>query len=360
MGVDAQYRALVKAMAGRSFRELTGAGVPIVQAPMAGSSGVALAIAALKAGAVGSLPCALLTPDQLRQQVSEVRAAVSGPLNINFFAHRLVPAPDESDWHTALAPFYAEENVGPPATPPPLRAPFNDAMCTIIEEVRPEIVSFHFGLPPADLLERVRATGALLFGNATTVAEARWLAAQGVDAIIAQGAEAGGHAGHFLTGHHPVGTISLVPQVADAVDVPVIAAGGIGDARGIAAALTLGAQAVQLGTAYLHTPESLISATHRARLAGPEAEQTTFTNLFTGGLARGMHNRLMNALGPISPAAPPFPYATAALVELRSVSEADYASFWAGQAAPFGKPEAAQALTERLAREAFALLGERV
>lgn len=347
-------------MAGRRLLERIGASVPIVQAPMAGSSGAVLTIAALKAGAVGSLPCALLTPDQLRQQVAEVRAAASGPLNINFFAHRLAPAPDEAEWHAALAPFYAEEEVGPPETPPPLRLPFDATMCAVIEEVRPEIVSFHFGLPQIDLLERVRATGAVLLGNATTVAEARWLAAQGVDAIIAQGSEAGGHAGHFLAGHHPVGTMALVPQVVDAVDVPVIAAGGIGDARGIAAALMLGAEAVQLGTAYLHTPESLISATHRARLAGPEAEDTAFTNLFTGGLARGMRNRLMKELGDVNPATPPFPYASAALVELRRVSEADYASFWAGQAAPLGQAEPAQALTERLARETRALLDNRV
>lgn len=342
----------------RRFAELTGAAVPIIQAPMAGAGGVTLAIAALKAGAVGSLPCALLTPDQLRQQVEEVRAAAAGPLNINFFAHVLAPAPDESAWREVLSPYYAEEEVGPPATPPPLRAPFDASMCTVLEEIRPEIVSFHFGLPRPDLLARVRATGALVVSNATTVAEARWLAGQGIDAVIAQGSEAGGHAGHFLAGHHPVGTMALVPQIADAVDLPVIAAGGIGDARGIAAAMMLGADAVQLGTAYLHTPESLISATHRARLAGPEAEDTVFTNLFTGGLARGMRNRLTNELGAINPAAPPFPYASAALAELRSVSEADYASFWAGQAAPLGRPEAARALTERLAREAMALLGE--
>jgi nitronate monooxygenase len=358
LGIDAEYWPLV--MARRRFLDLTGAAVPIVQAPMAGASGPALAIAALRAGAVGSLPCALLTPDQLRQQVAEVRGAVSGPLNVNFFAHRLIDAPDEAAWREALTPYYAEEAVGPPETPLPLRAPFDAAMCAAVEDVRPEIISFHFGLPEADLLQRVRATGALVIGNATTVAEARWLAGHGVDAIIAQGSEAGGHAGHFLAGHHPVGTMALVPQVVDAVDVPVIAAGGIGDARGIAASMLLGADAVQLGTAYLHTPESLVSATHRARLAGPEAEDTVFTNLFTGGLARGMRNRLINELGPVNPVAPPFPYASNALAELRRVSEADYASFWAGQAAPLGRPEPAQTLTERLAREAYALVGEKV
>ena len=345
-------------MPGERFHDLTGASVPIVQAPMAGSSGVALAVAALKGGAVGSLPCASITPDQLRHQIAEVRAAASGPLNVNFFCHVIGPPPDETAWHQALAPFYAEEEVGPPEIAPPLRAPFDDAMCAVIEEMKPEIVSFHFGLPEPALFERARATRAILFGNATTVAEARWLAAQGVDAIIAQGGEAGGHAGYFLAGHHPVGTMALVPQIVDAIDLPVIAAGGIGDARGIAAALMLGADAVQLGTAYLHTPESLVSATHRARLAGPEAEDTAFTNLFTGRLARGMRNRLMKELGAVNPAAPPFPYASAALAELRRVSEADYASFWAGQAAPLGAPEPAQALTERLAREAMALLGQ--
>ena len=344
-------------MPGERFRDLTGASVPIVQAPMAGSSGVALAVAALRGGAVGSLPCASITPDQLRQQIAEVRAAASGPLNVNFFCHVIGPVPDETAWHQALAPFYAEEEVGPPETAPPLRAPFDDAMCAVIEEMKPEIVSFHFGLPEPVLFERARATGAILFGNATTVAEARWLAAQGVDAIIAQGGEAGGHAGYFLAGHHPVGTMALVPQIVNAINLPVIAAGGIGDGRGIAAALMLGADAVQLGTAYLHTAESLVSATHRARLAGPEAEDTAFTNLFTGRLARGMRNRLMKELGAVNPAAPPFPYASAALAELRRVSEADYANFWAGQAAPLGAPEPAQALTERLAREAMALLG---
>jgi nitronate monooxygenase len=343
-------------MPGARFRDLTGAAVPIVQAPMAGSSGVALAVAAMRGGAVGSLPAALLTADQLRQQVAEVRAASSGPLNLNFFCHTLGPQPDETSWHAALAPFYVEEGVGPPTISPPPRAPFDATFCSVVEAVRPRIVSFHFGLPEPDLLARVRATGACILGNATTVAEARYLAAAGVDAIIAQGSEAGGHAGHFLSGHHPVGTIALVPQIVDAVSVPVIAAGGITDARGIAAALVLGAEAAQLGTAYLHTPESLISPVHRARLAGPEAEDTVFTNLFTGGLARGMRNRLINELGPVCRAAPPFPYASSALIALRGASEADYASFWAGQAAPLGRAEPAQALTERLAREALALL----
>lgn len=348
------------------FLRLTGARVPIVQAPMAGVGGVALAVAAIRGGAVGSLPCAMLTPDQVRDQVAAVRAQVDGPLNLNFFCHRLGDPPDEATWRAALAPFYAAENVGPPETPPPLRTPFDDAMCRVVENICPEIVSFHFGLPEPDLLHRVRRAGALIVGNATTRAEADALR-QAVDLLIAQGFEAGGHAGHFLDGYKPHGTFGLVRQVALDADiplVPVIAAGGIADAAGIASALMLGAGAVQLGTAYLHTAEATISAAHRASLG----TETIVTNLLSGGVARGARNRLIDALGPIHPAAPRFPYASGGLAELRRVAEGegrgDYSPLWAGQAAALGKrlpgeqPEGAQALTERLAREAFELLGE--
>lgn len=350
----------------RKFLGLTGARVPIIQAPMAGAGGVALAAAAIRGGAVGSLPCAMLTPDQVRAQVAEVRAQAEGPLNLNFFCHTLGDAPDDVAWREVLAPFYATEGVGPPETPPPLRAPFDDAMCRVVEEVRPKIVSFHFGLPEPHLLDRIGRTGALILGNATTVAEARWLVAK-TDMVIAQGFEAGGHAGHFLEGYRPAGTLALARGVAlegNAMLIPVIAAGGIGDAEGIAAALTLGAAAVQLGTAYLHTVEATISAAHRAALG----DETVVTNLFSGGLARGIRNKLIDAIGPVHPAAPRFPYASAALAELRRVAEADgrsdYSPMWAGQAAGLGRSltgksaEGAQALTERLAREAFELLGE--
>lgn len=348
------------------FLRLTGARVPIVQAPMAGAGGVALAAAAIRGGAVGSLPCAMLAPDQVRAQVAEVRAQAEGPLNLNFFCHTLGEAPDETTWREVLSPFYEREGVRPPETPPPLRAPFDDAMCRIVEEVRPELVSFHFGLPDDALLERVERTGAVIVGNATTVAEALRLAGR-VDMIIAQGFEAGGHSGHFLSGYRPEGTMALTRAVFRETNLtlePVIAAGGIGDAEGIAAALMLGAAAVQLGTAYLHTAEATISAAHRAALG----EETVVTNLFSGGLARGIRNTLIDAIGPMHPAAPRFPYASAALAELRKAAEADgrgdYSPLWAGQAAALGRPlsnqppEGAQALTERLARETLELLGE--
>src|SRR6185295_13434102 len=219
----------------------------------------------------------------------EVRARASGPLNLNFFCHVMPEAADDGAWRALLRPYYAELGIEDPEAAAPARRPFDAAMCAIVEQVRPELVSFHFGLPAPDLLERVRSTGARIIGNATTVAEARALAARNVDAIVAQGWEAGGHAGHFLGGppEEQMGLIALVPQVADATGLPVIAAGGIGDARGIAAALILGAAAVQIGTAYLHCPESRIAPAHRKGLAGEAAEHSRFTNLYSGGLARG-------------------------------------------------------------------------
>lgn len=350
----------------QDFLRRTGARVPIVQAPMAGAGGVALAAAAIRGGALGSLPCAMLTPDQVREQVAAVRAQAEGPINLNFFCHRLGEAPDETGWRHLLAPFYEIEGVGPPAIPPPLRSPFDDAMLRVVEALQPEVVSFHFGLPEPQLVDRIRAAGVVVLGNATTVAEGHWLAGQ-VDMIIAQGFEAGGHAGHFLEGYRPEGTMALTRAVVRETDVrlqPVIAAGGIGDAEGIAAALMLGAGAVQLGTAYLHTAEATISDAHRAALG----DETVVTNLFSGGLARGVRNKLIDAIGLVHPDVPRFPYASAALAELRRVAEADgrgdYSPMWAGQAAALGRPlpnqppEGAQVLTERLARETFELLGE--
>ena len=347
------------------FLARTGLQLPIVQAPMAGAGGSALAIAAIAGGALGSLPCGMSSPAAVRREVDAVRAAGAGPINLNFFCHTMPADDDDSAWRRRLAPFYAALAVDDPGAPPPLRMPFDAAMCAVVEELRPDVVSFHFGLPDAALLDRVRATGAIVIGNATNVAEARFLAARGVDAIIAQGWEAGGHAGRFLGGDpaEQMGLFALLPQVADAVDVPVIAAGGIADARGIVAAFALGAAAVQIGTAYLRTPESLASPMHRAALADDRAEHTVVTNLFSGGLARGLRNRLIDTLGPIDPAAPPYPYASAALAPLRRLAEqrgdAGFSPLWAGQAARLGRDEPARALTERLGREALALLQRR-
>ena len=335
------------------FQALLGSRLPIIAAPMAGAAGAELAVAAILGGAVGSLPCAMLTPEEARGQADEVRARASGPLNLNFFCHLTPDAVDDGAWRALLRPYYVELGIAEPEGGAPARRPFDAAMCAMVEVVRPALVSFHFGLPEASLLERVRATGALILGNATTVAEARALAARGVDAVIAQGWEAGGHAGRFLGAlpEEQMGLIALVPQVADATGLPVIAAGGIGDARGIAAAMTLGATAVQIGTAYLHCPESLIAPAHREGLASEAAEHTRFTNLYSGGLARGLASRLTEELGAVRPEAPPFP--------LVDVAPLGFRPMWAGQSARLGRAEPARGLTERLGREALALLGRK-
>ena len=332
---------------------------PIIAAPMAGAAGVALCIAAIEGGGIGSLPCALVTPDQVRAQVADVRGRIVGPINLNFFCHRMPAQADDRAWRALLQPYYDEFGVQSGGGGG-LRLPFDEAMCAIVEELRPEVVSFHFGLPDDRLLDRVKSAGAIVLSSATTVAEAQWLAERGVDAVIAQGFEAGGHTGRFL-GSDPaeaIGLFALLPQITDSVRVPVIAAGGIADGRGIAAAFALGASAVQLGTAYLHAPEAEISDAHRA---GLKRGQTLFTNLMTGGLARGLHGRLVDDLGPVRGEAPPYPLASEALAPIRKAAEVkgDYGfgPMWAGQSAPLGQPLPAAELTRKLAADALAILG---
>ena len=340
------------------FLDLVGCPQPIIQAPMAGAGGVELCIGAIEGGALGSLPCALLSPGEVRAQVAEVRARASGPLNLNFFCHAMPLAMDDSKWRALLRPYYDEFDVQPDEGGA-LRLPFDEAMCAAVEETRPEVVSFHFGLPGKDLLARVRAAGAIIIGNATTLEEARWLEQRGVDAIIAQGFEAGGHTGRFLgsSQEEAFGLFALLPQLVDAVSVPVIAAGAIADGRGIAAAFFLGASAVQLGTAYLHAPEAAISEVHRARLADG---RTLFTNLLTGGLARGIHGRLIDDLGAIRREVPPYPLASAALGPIRAAAEKrgefGFGPMWAGQAAPLGRALPAAKLTRKLAADALAII----
>ncbi|HEX8127329.1 MAG TPA: nitronate monooxygenase [Allosphingosinicella sp.] len=335
---------------------------PILLAPMAGAGGVGLAAGAIEGGAAGSLPCAMLVPDEVRAQATELRARVAGPLNLNFFCHANPSPVPEPRFRTLLEPFY--EAYGQPAGQTgPVRQPFGPEMCAAVEAVRPELVSFHFGLPQPGLLDRVRATGAKVIATATTLDEARWLAERGVDGIIAQGWEAGGHSGRFLGGRpdEQMGLFALLPQMADAVDVPIVAAGGIADGRGIAAALTLGAAAVQIGTAYLHCPESLVSPAHRSALASAAAEHSVFTNIFTGRLARGLWTQPMGALGPVRTEVPPFPLAAAALAPLAEAAgergESGFRPMWAGQSARLGRPLPARELTERLALEALARIG---
>lgn len=314
---------------------------PLWLAPMAGAGGVDLAVAVARAGGVPSLPCASITTAQALEQIEAVRRETSAPINLNFFAHEAVE-PDAAAvraWRERLAPYERELGVGPATSAGGGRAPFDDAMCRLVEASRPAIVSFHFGLPAPPLLQRVKAIGAFVVSSATTVEEARWLEARGVDAIIAQGYEAGGHRATFLDGSMSTqpGLFALLPQVVDAVHVPVIAAGGIADGRGMAAALSLGAAAVQLGTAFLRSPQSLVAPLHRQALAHARDDGTAVTNVYTGRPARGLVTRLMRELGPMADDVPPFPHAAAALSALRAKAEpngdASFQPLWAGQAA---------------------------
>jgi nitronate monooxygenase len=347
----------------RRLLDLFGIEHPIVQAPMAGAQGAALAVAVSKAGGLGSLPCALLMIEQARTEVQIIRQQTDRPFNLNFFCHR-PPAPDaarEAKWVERLAPYRRELGVEQTSVPGG-RAPFGEEACRLIEEFRPRVVSFHFGLPEKRLFDRVKAAGAVVIASATTVAEARWLEERGVDAVIAQGAEAGGHRGVFLSDDvaSQPGTFALVPQVADAIHVPVIAAGGIGDARGIVAVLALGASGAQIGTAYLLTLESTISSLYRAALKAAGEDETALTNVFTGRPARGIINRAIRELGPLSAEAPAFPNAANAMLPLRQKAEAagsaDFTPLWSGQAPRFAREMPAGELTRLMAEEALRLL----
>ncbi len=347
----------------RRLLDLFGIEVPIIAAPMANFAGIDVAIAVAEAGGLGSLPCAALNPDQIRGGAAEFRSRSNKPLNFNFFCHTVVspePAKDRA-WLKRIASYFAELGVEPPKLP--LTGghwPFGEADCVAIEELRPEIVSFHFGLPPKPLLARVRATGCKVLSSATSLREALWLAERGVDAIIAQGSEAGGHRAMFLETDvaAQVGTFALVCAIAGSVRVPVIAAGGIADGRAVTAALALGASAVQIGTAYLTCRESTISPLHRKALADPGRE-TAITNVLTGKPARGVLNRFMREQGPIDDAAPNYPLARPAIAQLRAKAESqgstDFSPLWSGQAAILPPPMSAGELTRKLAEEALAI-----
>jgi nitronate monooxygenase len=343
-----------------TLQQLLGIDLPIIQAPMAGAQGSALAVAVSKAGALGSLPCAMLSLDAMRNELRAIKAQTNKPFNVNFFCHA-PPEPSaerEALWQAALSPYYKEYGIDVDSIPAgPGRAPFSSEAADMLDEFKPAVVSFHFGLPSAGLLARVRAWGSKILSSATTIEEARWLEAQGVDAIIAQGLEAGGHRGMFLSNDltAQVGAFALLPQIVQAVKLPVIAAGGIADAKGVAAAMALGAAGVQVGTAYLLCPEATTSAVHRAALKSEVARHTALTNLFTGRPARGIVNRIMKELGPISTATPDFPLATAAIAPLRAKAESrgsgDFSPLWCGQNASGCKEVPAAQLTRELAAD---------
>jgi nitronate monooxygenase len=340
-----------------TVQELFGIALPIIQAPMAGFQGSALAIAVSNAGGLGSLPCAMLPPDAMRAELAQIRAQTTNAFNVNFFCHAEAEVDAEQDaaWREALSPYFAELGIDPGNVPAGAgRMAFNDELADALLEFDPPVVSFHFGLPSADLLERVRSSGAKILSSATTVDEALWLEARGVDAVIAQGAEAGGHRGMFLSDDisTQVGTFALLPQIVNAVNIPVIAAGGIADANGVTAAMALGAAGAQVGTAYLLCPEATTSALHRAALKSEDARVTALTNVFTGRSARGIVNRIIRELGPMSDAAPAFPLAATAVGTLRAKAESrgstDFTPLWSGQNTSGCKEVPAADLTREL------------
>ncbi|MGH8082726.1 MAG: NAD(P)H-dependent flavin oxidoreductase [Lysobacter sp.] len=350
----------------RRIQDLFGIELPIVQAPMAGPTQAEMVIGAAQAGALGSLPCAMFSPEQVREQYARIRAATDAPINLNFFCHS-PPAADparDAAWRERLSEYYREYGLDP-AMPvaPGSRAPFDDTWCALVEELVPRVASFHFGLPEPRLLERVRAVGIKIVASATTAGEARWLEQHGCDAIIAQGAEAGGHRGIFLGDDiaTQAGLFALLPRIVDAVNVPVIAAGGIFDARGIVAAFALGAAAAQIGTTYLFCPEAKVPAPHRRALLAGEGDDTAMTNVFTGRAARGIVNRLMREVGPMSSLAPAFPLAGGALAPLRAKCEVEggdgFMPLWSGQAR---RPHelSTRELTRKFAEDTLALLAK--
>ena len=342
-----------------TVHKLFGIEYPIIQAPMAGSQLSPLAGAVSNAGGLGSLPCAMLTPDGIRKELTALKALTSKPYNVNFFCHTPPTPSDEREagWRKALGAFYKEFGIDPATIPAgPGRAPFSAEAAEVLEEFKPAVVSFHFGLPSKELMARVRKTGAKILSSATTLDEGRWLEANGVDAVIAQGVEAGGHRGLFLTDDlgTQVGTFALVQQLVRALKVPVIAAGGIADATGVKAAMTLGAAGVQVGTAFLLCPESTISNVYRQALKSDAARTTALTNLFTGRPARGIVNRFLREAGPISAATPQFPLATTAITPIRAKAEAagsgDFSPLWSGQNAGGLREVPAAQLLKDLAR----------
>ncbi len=346
--------------------ELFGIELPIVQAPMANATAIDMAVAVAEAGALGSYPCAALTDEKITEGVATLKARTKKPINLNFFCHQVAPADPERDaaWLNKLAPYYAELGAETPKVP--LKAtivPFTAATCAVVEQLKPQVVSFHFGLPEASLVARVKKAGCKIISSATTLREGLWLAEHGVDAIIAQGAEAGGHRGMFLETDTAtqIGTFALLQQIVDAVKVPVIAAGGIGDGRSITAAFVLGAAGVQIGTAYLGCPEATISALHREALRRPGRE-TIITNVLSGRPARSIVTRFVREQGPINNSTlPAYPLATPALAPLRAKAEAkgssDFSPLWSGQGAPPPEGIGAKELTQKFADEALALLG---
>jgi len=339
---------------------------PIIQAPMAGgATTVGLVAAVCEAGALGFIGAAYLTPPQIIEVSRELRARTSRPFGINLFAP--LPAPDEPrDPGPALerlAPFHAELGLPPPTVPALAGNPFSDQLAAALE-IGASVFSFTFGILPASAIEAIKARGMFLIGTATTVEEAKQLEAAGVDAVVAQGSEAGAHRGTFAADFAAamVGTMALVPQVADAVTVPVIASGGIMDGRGIAAALALGASAVQMGTAFLTCDEAGVPEAHKEAILKAREHETRLTRAFSGRPARGIVNRFMTEVdrADAPEAILPYPLQNALTRPVRNAAakqgRGEYLSLWAGQGVRLARRQAAADLIARLAEETEAVV----
>ena len=326
--------------------------IRLIQAPMAGSQNHRLAAAVFLAGGLGSIPAAMLTTEQLQTELSAFKDAIASltdiplqwggclPVNVNFFCH--TPPTEqlekEAAWRQQLTPLYQAHGIDPQSVGSgPGRAPFSEESLKLMGQFKPAVVSFHFGLPKAEWVQQLKSWGIQIWSSATTVQEAQWLEQQDVDAVIAQGLEAGGHRGMFLSDDlsTQMGCLALLPQICKAVKLPVIAAGGISTAAAVSAAKALGANAAQVGTAFLTSDEATTSTLHRQALMSDAAKHTALTNLFSGRPARGIVNKFMRDFGPLNPEAPAFPLATSAVAPLRAAAEAkgqsDYSPLWSGQ-----------------------------
>jgi len=344
------------------FLELLGIAHPIVQAPMSGFTTPALAAAVCNAGGLGSIGCATLPSAAIREQVAAICQSTNRPFNLNFFVYAPpVPAPETTARMRArLASYFAVFGLGPVPEPSVPFASFDEERLALALELRPRVVSFHFGLPSAAAVRRIKEAGCVIMSSATTVAEARSLQANGADVIIAQGFEAGGHRGSFSDspGAGMIGTMALVPQIADAVRIPVVAAGGIADGRGIAAAFALGASGVQLGTAFLGCPEAAVPPLYQAQLRAATDDMTEVTRAFTGRPARALRNRFVAEMADAE--ALDFPLQASLVGPLWQVPDetarAQLMPFWAGQAVALMRELPAGELVEKLAAEAQAVL----
>ena len=348
-------------MVGDFIRRL-GIDHPIIQAPMVGVSTPHLAAAVSNAGGLGSIGIGVSSAAQARDSIADTRALSRRPFNVNLFAHRpaVADAGREAAWLAHLQPFFAEFGTAPPASLREIYASnvTDAATLAVLLETRPEVVSFHFGIPPADWMTALRSAGIVLLACATTPQEAAHIERAGFDAIVAQGAEAGGHRGVFDdAGVDPLlGTMALVRLVVRQSRLPVIAAGGIMDGAGIAAAMRLGASAVQMGTAFVLCPESSANAAYRAALASDRAGHTQITAAISGRPARGLVNRMHTEVGgPSAPAIPDYPIAYDAAKALHAAASArgnhDFAVQWAGQGAPLARQMPAAELVATLVEE---------